>query len=127
MRIRTYLTLSYLAVVFLVTFGTLIMAEWIVETLAEESLISAEEAVKSVTGTNLQLSEDLLILYGMRIVEMKAEEVADRLSHRLAGRPHYDYEQLRKDEELRKLATQDIPAYKRKRAGYVDVYDRTGL
>jgi class 3 adenylate cyclase/HAMP domain-containing protein len=63
----------------------------------------------------------------MRIVEMKAEEVADRLSHRLAGRPHYDYEQLRKDEELRKLATQDIPAYKRKRAGYVDVYDRTGL
>jgi len=127
MRIRTYLTLSYLAIVLLVTFGTLIMAEWIVETLAEDSLVSAEDAVKSVTETNLQLSEDLLTLYGMRIVEMKAEEVADRLSHRLAGRLDYNYEQLRNDEVLRKLATQDISAHKRKRAGYVDVYDRTGL
>jgi len=127
MRIRTYLTLSYLGIVLLVTFGTLIIAEWIVETLAEKSLLSAEEAVKSVTSANLELSEELLVLYGMRIVEMKADEVADRLSHRLAGLPGYDYERLRQDEELRRLATQDIPAYKRSRAGYVDVYDRTGL
>jgi len=127
MRIRTYLTLSYLGIVLLVTFGTLIIAEWIVEALTEKSLLSAGDAVKSVTRANLQLSEDLLELYGMRIVEMKADEVADRLSHRLGGLPSYDYEQLRKDEQLRRLATQDIPAYKRSKAGYVDVYDRTGL
>lgn len=127
MRIRTYLTLSYLGIVLLVTFGTLIIAEWIVQTLSDKNLLSAEDAVKSVTRANLQLSEDLLGLYGMRIVEMKAEEVADRLCHRLGGWPGYDYEQLRKDEQLRRLATQDIPAHKRRRAGYVDVYDRTGL
>lgn len=127
MRVRTYLTLSYLGIILLVTFGTLIIAEWIVRTLAEKNVLSAGDAVKSVTRANLQLSEDLLVLYGKRIVEMKAEEVADRLSHRLAGRPAYDYEQLRKDEQLRRLATQDISAYKRSKAGYVDVYDRTGL
>jgi class 3 adenylate cyclase/HAMP domain-containing protein len=127
MRIRTYLTLSYLGIVLLVTFGTLIIAEWIVETLAEKNLLSAEDAIKSVTRANLQLSEDLLVLYGMRIVEMKADEVADRLSHRLGGLPSYNYEKLRKDEQLRRIATQDISAHRRNIAGYVDVYDRTGL
>ena len=127
MRIRTYLTLSYLGIVLLVTFGTLILAEWIVETLAEKSVLSAEDAVNSLTTANLQLSEELLLMYGMRIVEMKADEVADRLSHRLGGKRDYDYENLRNDEQLRGLATQDISAYKRKCAGYVDVYDRTGL
>jgi class 3 adenylate cyclase/HAMP domain-containing protein len=127
MRIRTYLTISYLGLVLLVTFGTLIIAQWIVDALAEKNLLSAENAVKSVTNANLKLSEDLLVLYGMRIVEMKAEEVADRLSHRLAGLPGYDYEELRKDEQLRRVATQDISTYKHGSAGYVDVYDRTGL
>lgn len=127
MRIRTYLTLSYLGIVLLVTFGTLMLAEWIVETLAEKSVLSAEDTVNSLTTANLQLSEELLLMYGMRIVEMKADEVADRLSHRLGGKPDYDYEHLRNDEQLRGLATQDISAYKRKCAGYVDVYDRTGL
>ena len=36
-------------------------------------------------------------------------------------------EELRKDEELARVATQEIAAYKRSSAGYVDVYDRTGL
>jgi len=127
LRIRTYLTFSYLGLVLLVTFGTLIIVQWIVDALAQKNLLSAEDAVKSVTEANLKLSEDLLVMYGMRIVEMKAEEVADRLFHRLGGLSGYDYGELRKDEELRKLATQDIPAYKRNSAGYVDVYDRTGL
>lgn len=127
MRIRTYLTLSYLGIVLFFTFGTVILAEWVVETMAERDLRAAEEAIKSVTESNLQLSEKLLTQYGMRIVEMKAEEVADRLFHRLGGRADYDYEELRKEEGLRSLATQNIPAYKRSSAGYVDVYDRTGL
>ncbi|MFH0821339.1 MAG: adenylate/guanylate cyclase domain-containing protein [Pseudomonadota bacterium] len=127
MTIRTYLTLSYMGIVLLVTLGTLTLAEWLVRTLAEKNVLSAEDAVRSVTEANLKLSEDLLTMYGMKIVEMKAYEVADRLSHRLGGLPSYDYERLRRDERLRRLATQDIPAYKRGKAGYVDVYDRTGL
>ena len=116
MRIRNYLTLSYLGIVLIVTFGTLIITEWVVETLAEKNVTSAEEAVKSVTRANLQLSEDLLVMYGMRIVEMKAEEVADRLHHRLGRQLNYDYEELRKDEELARVATQEIAAYKRSSA-----------
>jgi len=127
MRIRTYLTLSYLGIVLFFTFGTVILAEWVVETMAERDLRAAEEAIESVTAGNLQLSEKLLTQYGMRIVEMKAEEVADRLFHRLGGWTGYENEELRKDEGLRSLATQNIPAYKRSSAGYVDVYDRTGL
>jgi class 3 adenylate cyclase len=127
MRIRTYLILSYLGIVLLFTFGTLILAGWIVETMAEGNLRATEEAIKCLTAGNLQLSEKLLTLYGTKIVAMKADEVADRLSHRLGGHTSYDYKVLRKDEQLRRIATQDISAYKRESAGYVDVYDRRGL
>lgn len=127
MRMRTYLALSYLGITCLVTFGTSILAEWIIYKFAQKSVSSAEEAVKALTEGNLQLSEDLLSVYGMKIVEMKADEVADRLSNSLSGRLDYDYEQLRNDEKLRALATQHISAYNRARAGYVEVYDRTGV
>lgn len=127
MRIRTYLTFSYLVIAFLVAFGASIQAEWIINKFAKENVYAAEQAIKSFTEANLLLSENLLRLYGMRIVEMKADEVASSLSNGLAGKFNYDYEQLRNNKELRTLATQHISAYNRAHAGYVEVYDRTGV
>ena len=127
MRMRTYLILTYLGITFLVALGTSILAEWIIDKFAKEIVSSAEQGIKHVTEANLHLSQRLLTLYGMRIVEMKAEEVAGRLSNSLAGRLDYDYEQLRNDTQLRALATQYISAYNRDRAGYLEVYDKKGV
>ncbi len=75
---------------------------------------------------NRSLSESVLSNFGEKLVDAQAKSVAMELSWMLKGRNYRDYDRLRKDEALRKIATQNVIIDDRK-AGYVDVLDNKGV
>ncbi len=125
MRLRTYLVLSYLAVILLMAFGMWAMFERFMEVLASHTLEIADTAVHRVTDANVQVSEQVLTGLGEYIVRDKAEDVARELAHLLAGKKSYDYAQLRRDPKVRRLAIQEVRSGGVV-AGYTDLYDQSG-
>jgi len=124
-KIRTQLLLSYLGLILLTIVGMTILSLYLMTGLTVRNVSEAEEAVKHLASANYQLSEETLTLLGERLVRTKSREVASLLSMRLRGHGLKDYDQLRKDPELRSIAVQDIMAAD-KIAGHVDVLDETG-
>ncbi len=128
MRLRTRLTLAFAFVTVFAITALLVITEFGIDDLTRQNIESATEGVEAIAGKNYELSEAILGRYGEKIVEMKARSAANELSLLLAGRSEYDYPELRGDERLRKIATEDIysefPAPRR--AGYIDVGDETG-
>ena len=86
---------------------------------------TAETALKDATAANVQLSEKILTQVGEYIVQDKAEDVARELAHYFKGKKTYDYAQIRRNPNLRKVAIQKIYAWG-KEAGYTDLYDQHG-
>lgn len=125
MSIRTYLVLSYLALIIL-TLGLGEIFDRIAFKLSEQNQVIVCENLEGLTAANIQLSEESLTTYAERLVEAKAEAVAMEISFLLGGRKSYDYHQLRRDKRLRAIATQDILTASGV-AGYVDLNDKTGL
>ncbi len=128
MRLRTRLTLSFaILTVFTIT-ALLVISKFGIDDLSDRNIQTAIQGVENITERNYELSEDILTRYGEKIVEMKARSVANELSLLLAGRREYNYPELRVDERLRKIATQDIYSEfpRERRAGYVDVGDDAG-
>ena len=126
MKLRTQLILSYLCIVVLIISGLTLIFNMTLQELRERDLHAAEDAIEGITRENYHLSEKILTAYGERIVQMKADSVAKNLSLRLGGQVAYDYTVLRENEELRKIATQDIRTWDGI-AGYVDVLDNQGF
>jgi class 3 adenylate cyclase len=125
MSIRTYLVLSYLALI-LLTLGLAELFDRIAFQLTEQNQVIVRENLEGLTAANYQLSEEFLTAYAERLVEAKAEAVAMEVSFLIGGRQSYDYQQLRQDKRLRAIATQDILTGEGV-AGYVDLNDKTGL
>ena len=63
---------------------------------------------------------------GEYIIQDKAEDVARELAHYFKGNKAYDYAQIRRNPNLRKVAIQKIYAFG-KEAGYTDLYDHHGF
>ncbi len=126
MSIRTHLILSYLALVLILTFGMWAVADAFLKRLANRTLDDTGNAVQRVTAANIQVSEKILTDMGEYIVKDKAEDVARELAYLLAGRKTFDYDQLRRDPKLRKIAIQEIQTAEGP-AGYTDLYDREGF
>jgi class 3 adenylate cyclase len=125
MSIRTYLTLSYLALILLLTIGMLTVADQILNKVTERNLSFAEDGAMKVSTANYQLSKETLTAYGEYIVKDKAEDAAQEISYLLGGRKNYDYAKLRRNPIIREIATQTISSVDGP-AGYLDLYDRNG-
>ena len=108
MSIRTYLTLSYLGLIILLTGGMWVMGDRLSDRVSAQNLATAQKGSQKTIAANYQISEDLLTQYGQKIVEMKVEGVVKGLALRLKDRDIHDYARLREDDELRKTATQGI-------------------
>ncbi|MDD5643205.1 MAG: hypothetical protein PHX53_16255, partial [Syntrophales bacterium] len=125
MSIRTYLVLSYLALI-LLTLGLAELFDHIAFKLTEQNQVIVRENLEGLTAANYRLSEEFLTAYAERLVEAKAEAVAMEVSFLIGGRQSYNYQQLRHNKRLRAIATQDIRTTEGV-AGYVDLNDKTGL
>jgi len=126
MKLRTQLILSYLCIIVLILCGMVVIVNVTLENLRGRDLSAAEEAIEGITAANYLLSEKILTAYGERIVRIKADSVAKELSLLVGGRTTYDYPSLRKKDDLRRIATQDILTWDGV-AGYVDVLDNRGV
>jgi len=126
MRIRTYLTISFLGGVIFVAAGAMILIGITVDKFAADNLAAADVAVKALSDANLEMSEKILTSYGETMVEKQAESAAKELSYLLGGRDSQDYDRLRQNEALREIGTQDILTAEGF-AGYLAIVDRKGF
>ncbi len=125
LSIRTYLIFSYMALVLLFTLWMGAVSDYSTDLLLNHSIETAETALKDATAANVQLSEKILTEAGKYIIQDKAEDVARELAHYFKGKKTYDYDQIRRNPNLRKEAIQKIYAWG-KEAGYTDLYDQHG-
>ncbi|MHB8066754.1 MAG: adenylate/guanylate cyclase domain-containing protein [Desulfobaccales bacterium] len=123
MSIRTYLILSYLALVFLLILGTLMGGLHLVGKLTSSNLSIAEDSIRGVTNANYQLSEEVLTQMGKQIIEAKTKEVATELGYLLQKEKDRNYQELRRDDKIRAVATQKIFTPEGE-AGYMIVIDK---
>ena len=126
MKIRTHLFISYVAVIVVTLILTAGLTNTTMEEQTEDNLDTARTGVEDITQANYMLSKKILTSFGEDLVRLQAQSLAKELSLILRDRPSLDYDQLRRDEGLRKIATQDILT-RWGPAGYMDVLDNTGL
>jgi hypothetical protein len=126
MRLRTYLVISYLTVILVMSVGMWAIFDRFMDRLTSRTLSLADTAANNVTAANGRVAEQVLTTMGEYVVRDKAEDVARELAHLLAGKKAYDYDQLRRDPKIRKMAIQEIRSAGAL-AGYTDVYDRKGF
>ena len=125
MSIRTHLLLSYLGLILLLTLGMWAAADWVLDKMTKGNLRFAEEGALALTTADYQMAKQILTNYGEYIIEDKAQDVARELGHVLAGRKTFNYEELRRDPKIRRIAVQTIYTAQGP-AGYTDLYDRHG-
>jgi class 3 adenylate cyclase/HAMP domain-containing protein len=126
MSIRTSLVLSYLVLVVLITGGMLAGADRVSKQLLHHNLAFAEDGVSNITGANLHISEEVLKKYGEFSVEDLAENIARELAAVLASRKTFQYDTMRRDPKLRRVAVQNIMTPDGA-AGYTDLVDIHGV
>jgi serine phosphatase RsbU (regulator of sigma subunit) len=128
MKLRTRLTLSSAIITIVVITIMLVILELGIDDLTSLNIRTSNQGINEIVDKNVDLAENILTRYGKKIVDLKAERVASQLSLLLAGREPYDHLILQKDEELRKIATQDIYAEYPENilAGYIAVVDNSG-
>ena len=125
MRLRTYLILSYLALIALLVVGAWVIDARVLGELTKSAIKIADQAVGHVTDANMLHSDRILTLMGQYVVRDKAEDVARELAHFLKGKTRADYARLRRDPRMRAIAVQSIYT-PHGPAGYTDLYDRQG-
>lgn len=125
MSIRTYLMISYLTLILLLTAGMWTIADRFLGEYSVHSLSLADTAVKNVTAANTKLSEQILSQLGEYVVKDKAEDVARELSNFWGGKEKIEYSRMRRDQHLRNIAIQKINTPYGV-AGYTDLYDNQG-
>ncbi len=125
MRLRTYLILSYLALIAMLVVGAWLIDARVLGELSKSTIKIADQAVGHVTEANVLHSDRILTLMGQYVVRDKAEDVARELAHVLKGKTRADYARLRRDPRVRAIAVQSIYT-PHGPAGYTDLYDREG-
>jgi class 3 adenylate cyclase/HAMP domain-containing protein len=125
MKLRTYLILSYLALIAILTAGTWFISNYVMGDFTKHTVNIANNAVKQVTAANVKHSENVLTSMGKYVVRDKAADVARELKYILRGYKHYNYAQMRRNPLIRAVALQTIYSPDGP-AGYTDVYDRRG-
>ncbi len=125
MSIRTELVISYLSIIILITAGFLTLAQVILDRLEDRNIAFATRGVQEIEAANVALAREVLTALGEQAVADKADTVAKELAYFLAGKNRYSYAQLRKNELLRRIATQDILTLGGS-AGYFDLLDNQG-
>jgi len=125
MKLRTYLILSYLALIALLGAGAWCIDDYVMGDLTKSSIHIAEQSVSTVTAANVQHSDFILTQIGEYIVKDKAEDVARELAYVLKGNKSFDYAKLRRDPLIRNIAIQSIYTPDGS-AGYTDLYDNRG-
>jgi len=123
------LVLAFAFLVAAVAAGVLLTVESGIDRLLVRVRGSSERTVESVSRENRVLAESLLVRYAREIVQGRARQAGAELAYLLRGRDCADYAALRRDPELRRIATQEIEAIYpgRHRAGYIDVGDDRGV
>ena len=125
MRLRTYLILSYLALIAILFVGAWVIDARVLGELTRSAIKIADQAVGHVTDANVLHSDRILTIMGQYVVRDKAEDVARELAHFLKGKTRADYARLRRDPKIRAIAVQSIYT-PHGPAGYTDLYDREG-
>jgi len=125
MTVRTYLILSYIVLILLLTFGMWFVAHRFMTELTVQTLSIADTSVQQVTVANDQLSEKILTNLGEYVIRDKAQDVVRELAYLLGNQKQYDYTQLRRNDKLRRVAVQKIFTPEGA-AGYTDLYDNKG-
>ena len=126
MRMRTYLILSYLAIIFLLLSGVWFVDTYVMDDLYKDAIRIADQSVNRVTEANVRFSGDLLTRVGEYIVKDKAQDVVRELGYALKGKNLADYAKLRRDPKIRAIAIQEIHSMDGV-AGYTDLYDKHGF
>ena len=126
MRLRTYLILSYVALIVILFVGGWFIDAHVMGNLTKSSISIADQAVSNVTAAHVQHSDDILTRMGEYVVKDKAEDVARELAYVLKGKKLDDYARLRRDPVLRAVAIQEIYTPDGP-AGYTDMYDTRRL
>ncbi|MDO9070717.1 MAG: hypothetical protein Q7V36_04285, partial [Deltaproteobacteria bacterium] len=125
MRLRTYLILSYVALIVILSVGAWSIDAHVMGNLTKSSIRIADQAVSNVTAAHVQHSDDILTRMGEYVVKDKANDVARELAYVLKGKKLDDYAKLRRDPRLRAIAIQEIYTPDGP-AGYTDLYDTRG-
>jgi class 3 adenylate cyclase/HAMP domain-containing protein len=125
MRLRTYLILSYLALIVILLVGGWFIDVHVLGSLTKSAIKIADQAVSTVTSTNIQHSDRILTHMGQYVVRDKAEDVARELAYVLKGKKLNDYAKLRRNPGIRAIAIQSIYT-PHGAAGYTDLYDQNG-
>jgi class 3 adenylate cyclase len=125
LSIRTYLLLSYVALILLLMVGTGVFEDYATDLLLARSMETSEAALQAATAANLKESEEILTAVGEYIVRDKAQDAVRELGYVLPKKGPYNYGQLRRDPKLRKIAVQTIQT-PRGPVGYTDLYDQSG-
>ena len=125
MRLRTYLILSYLALIVILSAGAWFIDAHVMGEVTKSAIKIADQAVGNVTSDHVLHSDRILTLMGQYVVKDKAEDVARELAYILKGKKLDDYAKLRRDPGLRAMAIQSIYT-PHGPAGYTDLYDRDG-
>ena len=86
MRLRTYLILSYLALIALLFVGGWFIDAQVLGELTKSAIKIAHQAVSDVTATNIQYSDRILTRMGEYVVKDKAEDVARELAYTGKGK-----------------------------------------
>jgi class 3 adenylate cyclase/HAMP domain-containing protein len=125
MRLRTYLILSYVALIVILSAGAWFIDAHVMGELTKSAIKIADQAVTEVTEAHVLHSDDILTRMGKYVVKDKAEDVARELAYVLKGKKLDDYAKLRRDPGLRAIAIQSIYTPDGP-AGYTDLYDTRG-
>ncbi|HZK14896.1 MAG TPA: hypothetical protein VFC55_10270, partial [Desulfobaccales bacterium] len=125
MRLRTYLILSYVALIVILSGGAWFIDAHVMGELTKSSIKIADQAVTQVTADHVLHSDRILTQMGQYVVRDKAEDVARELSYVLKGKKLDDYAKLRRNPGLRAIAIQSIYT-PHGPAGYTDLYDQNG-
>ena len=108
MRLRTYLILSYLALIAILFVGGWFIDAHVMGELTKSAIQIADQAVEQGHEAHVQHSDRHPHPMGEYVVKDKAEDVARELAHVLKGKTKADYAKLRRDPRLRAIAVQPI-------------------
>lgn len=131
MKLKNKLILSYMMIILGIVVLVFVTTGKGMKRLSVENTKIAQSGVEKIVKMNNELSSWILTEAGQRLVQMQSEIVANKLKLSLIKiKQPYDYDQLRKDNGIREIATQPIyvPGYEQNMvAGNMDLIDINGV
>ncbi len=126
MKIGARLLISYFVIGATIMVGMIFLSSSIIRGLSDKNIQAEEGAVRILANADFESTESMLTAQGKEMVAMQGSLVAAQLSSMLKNRDLTNYEDLRKDLDLRRIAAQDIRTAWGV-AGYTDVMDNKGV